>query len=140
MPPIDLTFHQSAGDESMRELCSRYWALGDDGRFTTTVTRLAADFGIPKHEVASTVALYCTAFSEDQQCVTCGIPRSFVSRADYEQHKRPWSGIVWTCEGCLAAKREEAERAKQADIASKRERLAHDLESRQADGVWPSNS
>lgn len=134
IPTIELTFHEGPPDDAMRDLCCRYWAIGDDGKFATTVARLSEDFDIPKHKLAATVARYCTAFTEDRKCIGCGSPRPYVNRTDYEQ-RRHWAGGGWTCERCVAAQRQEAERARQADITAKRQRLTRDLESLQTDGL-----
>ena len=137
MAGIDIRFNEIACDESSQELCRQYWQLGQSGKFVNSLAQLAAAFNIPKHQVAAVVARYCKAFSRDDLCRSCGVPKRYTRRSDYEQHSRTAAWTSWTCEDCVALAREEAERERARQDSLRRELVQKELDERRTHGLEP---
>lgn len=125
MAQIEYRLLPAASTDEARELCRRYWELGQSGRFVHSVAAIADAFGLPKARVAEHVRYYCVALYGDQCCQECERPRLIASRAEYATllSSAPKS---WTCDSCAeqaAAERLEREKA-DADARKEQERLA----------------
>ncbi len=74
----------SSETESIRDICSFYWELNEDGSFTHTVTSIAKLFKKNSHEITKINKQYCQAYSKNICCYNCGAPYIYNSRSDYQ--------------------------------------------------------
>lgn len=88
-PLISLSFLTE--DETLRQVCRRYWAVDDTGRFVDTVETLANEFELAKSQVSKLAQQYCEAFSNQHLCLECHKPFKVERRTDY-LNLRSWTG------------------------------------------------
>lgn len=82
-------------------------------------------FGIPSSKVSAIVSQHCVAFFADEACSSCGHPRPFRTRSEYEERQRyrrnygrPPSGVCSACqEAARRAAQQQAEEAARAGVA-----------------------
>jgi hypothetical protein len=102
VPIIDVEIFTD--DTDLQRLCRAYWQQNADGTFVHRVADLELPPGVQRPQIAATVREHARATSSEVQCVTCGQPREFRSRAEATTKQR------WTQERCFKClEREEQE-------------------------------
>lgn len=119
--PIELEF--LTDDESTRELCRKYWQLGDGERFEYTASSLAKAAHVLPGTLASRVGQSCIAVTRDHTCASCAAPRRLRSRDDYLKLRRHRVARAWSCPNCLDSERAETARAHERTVQLKRDVL-----------------
>lgn len=87
-----------------------------EGTFVHKVADLAAEYGVRKSLVPSTVREHCTARSGSRRCVECGVGAELTSRSAF-QAGTPLSG--WQCADCRT--QADAHRRQSADALRDRQ-------------------
>ncbi|MCK4546216.1 MAG: hypothetical protein KAW17_02130 [Candidatus Eisenbacteria sp.] len=133
MAKIEIEFLTDSGD--LRELCRQYWQIDTHRKFVHKVIELSEVFKIPRTKLASTVAASCIASSRDEACSSCGTPRPFKSRADFQQ-RRSWGNWgSWTCDDCQEAQRAAAREETEQRDQRRRDLIQHELDASKDPGL-----
>lgn len=105
-------------DQNIAELCKQYWAVDGEGNFTTRVSDLSRQFGIPLNQIPKLVGQHSHAFIPEDGCSLCNAPYLFSNRSEFQERAR--YRFPWKCNACRS--KEEQLRAEQAQVEEQRRR------------------
>ncbi|MFY1593087.1 restriction endonuclease [Micromonospora sp. WMMD737] len=100
--------------EHLAELCSMYWATGEDGAFLYTVKALAERFNEP-FKISKIVSEACYAVSLERRCNHCGKGFVYRSRAQWTTGAR---NANLPCRSCSEEKQRRREEQRQREEAA----------------------
>jgi len=111
-------------DPTIVDLCARYWALDEDGRFLYRVSDLPLPLGIAGGRVAAFVGEHCHAYDPEVMCQSCGRPYIFfASRSEYQQRSRSSWQFRQPCTDCRRAQMEREQAARRAAEEGRRSQI-----------------
>jgi hypothetical protein len=85
-------------DKLIADICSSYWAIGDDGQFLQPVAEITKHYKLNSASLLKIVSTYSAARSENQACTGCGTWYRFKNRSDFRNFA---PGSHWTCGACV---------------------------------------
>ena len=115
---MDLTLRYLTDDQTIIELCNRYWEMDADGQFAYKVNDLILPAGIHSRTVSAFVAEHCRVCNPEIACPDCGRPHLFASRSEYQQ-RRSWR-FQWQCDDCRQVEADCKHAAQQAAEKARR--------------------
>lgn len=81
MPSVRV--HFLTADEKIENLCTLYWTVDDNQKFSYTVSELANAFSMKSSELSKLVQESCQAYLEDNTCTRCHKPFIYSNRSDF---------------------------------------------------------
>ena len=95
-------------DSQTIDICKQYWNRSEEGVFESTVSAIAANYGLSVHDVGKIVKKNCEVYSSIIKCITCNKPRIYSSRQNFKD-AHSCNTLRWSCQNCKKA----AEQAKE---------------------------
>lgn len=136
LPPthvIELEF--LTPDESLRDLCRKYWELGGDGEFAHSVKSVAEGLQVSSSRVAARITELCLAWNPNEACPECGVRSFFTSRANYAKRAEMSFRAPTMCTMCRKEQEDEKRQAEEQRAKRRMDLIAMDLDRVRARGM-----
>lgn len=129
MKKINLIFLTS--DDEINNLCESYWLINSDLEFKFKTTELVKTYNISTNKITKNVRESSNAESTEIVCQNCDSHYFYTSRSDLQEKQRSleWYVNNWTCNICVAKKKEE----ERQEIEKKKEQLRKIIKENYAD-------